>query len=629
MISLRWILNILGIKGDLPIHATTADIVGRWTFKISEPLDNWVNGCGSGVPNKNTQNLQPSLVDYNKWLKDHTSNELIEYNLILTDILNSNSYNESLGRRKWNQLAVKDLSGEIIGGWTMVYDEGFQIKIGDKNIFGFIKYSLLDEKNCNPYDGDNELPSGETLCYETDPSKLHLGWYYDSANKKRACVFGYKSDSENNTLDKLKNLVEVPVKVAIHKGIRSLTTSLQSIAKLYNERIETSWTARNSFSIGELAFSHYPYYLHTMNSKKIYRRLFDNKNEVTSFMELSSKTINEMNSDSGIFACSVQHEESDIDLPSNFSHGDPFLSSEFEDISLNQGNCGSCYAISSAYILQKRFEIALRNRLGKDEEFPKIELSAQSILSCSPFNQGCDGGYPFLVGKQALEIGISSNDCMEYEATDNKECHFSPYIGDYIIEKDGCTESERWFAKDYGYIGGCYGCSSEESMKREIYHHGPIVVAMHIDPSLLVYEDGIYDVTPKNHAKFCDLPNKQLNGWEYTNHAIVVVGWGEQETSESTDKIPYWIIRNSWGKKWGNKGYAKIRRGKNIGGIENQAIFIDPDLSRGKAVAILNSSSISTKEKILPNIGSTDLNTNNIEDIGRVEIENDGLMNLN
>ena len=36
------------------------------------------------------------------------------------------------------------------------------------------------------------------------------------------------------------------------------------------------------------------------------------------------------------------------------------------------------------------------------------------------------------------------------------------------------------------------------------------------------------------------------------DHAVAMVGWG---TLSGTD---YWIIRNSWGTKWGDNGYIKI-----------------------------------------------------------------------
>ena len=40
------------------------------------------------------------------------------------------------------------------------------------------------------------------------------------------------------------------------------------------------------------------------------------------------------------------------------------------------------------------------------------------------------------------------------------------------------------------------------------------------------------------------------------NHAVLVVGWGTH------NKIPYWLIKNSCGTSFGDKGYIKIKRRK-------------------------------------------------------------------
>lgn len=48
--------------------------------------------------------------------------------------------------------------------------------------------------------------------------------------------------------------------------------------------------------------------------------------------------------------------------------------------------------------------------------------------------------------------------------------------------------------------------------------------------------------------------------WQDVNHAVLAVGYGVE------DGVPYWLIKNSWGEKWGDSGYFKMELGKNMCG---------------------------------------------------------------
>ena len=56
-------------------------------------------------------------------------------------------------------------------------------------------------------------------------------------------------------------------------------------------------------------------------------------------------------------------------------------------------------------------------------------------------------------------------------------------------------------------------------------------------------------------------------------HSTLVIGYGE-ELNTKGELVKYWLIRNSYGPKWGLHGNLKVRRGRNDFGGEAENIAV-------------------------------------------------------
>ena len=214
-------------------------------------------------------------------------------------------------------------------------------------------------------------------------------------------------------------------------------------------------------------------------------------------------------------------------------------------------------------------------------------LSPQYLMTCNYLTEGCDGGWSFFHGYLAENGYMVSEKCAPYKAkTKGVSC------GTYGKCKPMAKIKESYF------VGGAYGASSELKMMKEILRNGIVNGELNVPRVFSFYQKGIlsndheakmssyleYSGVAEHHkeaqqmiggSKRKTVTDRDLEdygiAWMNLNHSVVIVGWGVDERTGTK----YWIVRNSYGKRWGMDGDFYVRRGENDFGIESETTGYD------------------------------------------------------
>lgn len=411
--------------------------------------------------------------------------------------------------------------------WTMVYDEGFEVRFKGMKLFTFSYY----------------YPNGEK--FKSNCSKTCTGWYQSNKNGKveYGCFRGEMVDRDEG-----KNYInDQTEQLNVVQGVVESKDSQENKKFMFKAKRNMRFKSLNRNKFKET--------LHLSGKFKEHFKVVERINSLENNLwtagineRFAGFSIAEMNKMAGRRQKMVFDDNSQVkskkfvkktikedvsDLPASFSW-EKFLSEPGE-----QGSCGSCYAISTLKMLEARLRI---------HEHINVKLSTKWAVGCSYYNQGCEGGYSFLLGRFGEENYLVEDNCTVTHG-EQGVCRF---------ECKG-NEERMFKIKDYWYIGGSYGECNERRIMMEIMKNGPVVLSFEPDYTFMLYKKGIYH---KPGLKNWMNQNEQKPEWFKVDHSVVCYGWGEENGEK------YWLLMNSWGKQWGQDGKFKMKRGEDELGIE-------------------------------------------------------------
>ena len=131
-------------------------------------------------------------------------------------------------------------------------------------------------------------------------------------------------------------------------------------------------------------------------------------------------------------------------------------------------------------------------------------ISPQDVVSCSEYSQGCDGGFPYLVGKYSEDFGLVQEACY-------------PYIGQTTPCDPAIPNCPRLYGTDYHYIGGArpslsgsqltprhtgfYGACTPLLMQAELLANGPIAISFEVYNDFLNYKARTARLPRRHHMR--------------------------------------------------------------------------------------------------------------------------------
>lgn len=242
----------------------------------------------------------------------------------------------------------------------------------------------------------------------------------------------------------------------------------------------------------------------------------------------------------------------------------------FPDIIRNQGKCLGCWAATAV----EHFQAVLSATQAEPPGFGgmNIRLSIQQLIDCSTARDtyGCQGGSISGAFEYLSVKGINAATAYTYVLNGMKnKCApviDIPSMGGGKLYK----ASPAQFVSQPCTTSVCPANPANEQALLNFWSNSPVKSAQGQSVKVPVvayvdananwdsYQGGVFP------ASACSSSIGRMR------HIVQIVGYG---TDSATGKA-FWLVRNSWGKDWGEGGYIRLEAGKNTCGLFNYVVYL-------------------------------------------------------
>ncbi len=221
----------------------------------------------------------------------------------------------------------------------------------------------------------------------------------------------------------------------------------------------------------------------------------------------------------------------------------------------DQGICGSCWVFAAIAAFESAYLIANEQA---------VSVSEQQGLDCAYQEMDCVlGGWHEAILLYLTTLGMVAEKDYPYR---DIRTHCTSNLGE-----------RPYYALNWDYISDKL-IPTDAEIKKEIWTYGPVISAVLTTDD---WDDAGAIIPGEKNPKLD------------TDHEVLIVGW------DDTVDNGVWIIKNSWGKDWGDGGFSRLPYGCNNIGFGASWVTVAPPNSVSPSLA-KTLRAINTNNSLLP-----------------------------